>query len=55
MKASYCFSVSESMSKRLKNCIKGRIPKVDAVGDLLSRTDSEEFRRIHEEKVDIMK
>ena len=43
------------MSKRLKNCIQGRIPKVDAVRDLLSRIDPEEIRRIHEETVDTMK
>ena len=37
------FSDPESMSKRLKNCISGRIPKVDAV------------RSIHEEMIDIIK
>ena len=49
------FSAPECMSKRLKNCIQGRIPKVDAVRDLLSRIDPEEIRRIHEETVDTMK
>ena len=49
------FSAPESMSKRLKNCIRGRIPKIDAIRDLLSRTDPEEIREIHEETIDIMK
>lgn len=43
------------MSKRLKNCIKGKIPKVDAVRDLLSRIDPEEVRKIHEAKIDTLK
>ena len=34
------FSAPESMSKRLRNCIKGKIPKVDAVRDLLSKIKS---------------
>ena len=38
------FSAPESMSKRLKNCIKGRIPKIDAVRDLLSKMNLEELR-----------
>ena len=46
---------SESMSKRLKNCISGRIPKVDAVRDLLSRINPDEIRSIHEEMIDIIK
>ena len=54
-KLPYCFSAPECMSKRLKNCIQGRIPKVDAVRDLLSRIDPKEIRRIHEETVDTMK
>lgn len=49
------FSAPECMSKRLKNCIQRRIPKVDAVRDLLSRIDPEEIRRIHEKMVDTMK
>ena len=49
------FSAPESMSKRLKNCIRGRIPKTDAVRDLLSAVDPEEIRSIHEETVDKMK
>ena len=49
------FSASESMSKRLKNCISGRIPKVDAVRDLLSRINPDEIRSIHEEMIDIIK
>lgn len=56
MKASILFFLApESMSKRLKNCIRGRILKVDAVRDLLSRTDPEEIRRIHEEIVNTLK
>ena len=43
------------MSKRLKNCISGRIPKVDAVRDLLSRINPDEIRSIHEEMIDIIK
>ena len=49
------FSDPESMSKRLKNCISGRIPKVDAVRDLLSRINPDEIRSIHEEMIDIIK
>ena len=49
------FSAPECMSKRLKNCIQGRIPKVDAVRDLLSRIDPGEIYRIHEETIDTMK
>ena len=41
------------MSKRLKNCISGRIPKVDAVRHLLSRINPDEIRSIHEEMIDI--
>ena len=37
------FSAPESMEKRLKNCIRGKIPKVDAVRDLLSRIDPKEI------------
>jgi len=43
------------MSKRLKNCISGRIPKVDAVRHLLSRINPDEIRSIHEEMIDIVK
>ena len=49
------FSAPERMSKRLKNCISGRIPKVDAVRDLLSRINPDEIRSIHEEMIDIIK
>jgi hypothetical protein len=49
------FSAPESMSKRLRNCIKGKIPKVDAVRDLLSRIDPEEIQKIHEEMIDTVK
>ena len=38
-----------------KNCISGRIPKVDAVRDLLSRINPDEIRSIHEEMIDIIK
>ena len=34
------FSAPESMGKRLKNCIHGKIPKIDAVRDLLTQIDS---------------
>ncbi len=40
------FSANESMGKRLRNCIKGRIPKVDAVRDALARLDPKEIQRI---------
>ena len=48
------FSDPESMSKRLKNCISGRIPKVDAVRDLLSRINPDEIRSIHEEMLSLI-
>lgn len=40
------FSAPESMKKRLRHCIRGRIPKVDAVRDALSLTDPEETEAI---------
>ena len=49
------FSAPESMEKRLKNCIRGKIPKVDAVRDLLSRIDPKEIEEIHAQTVDIIK
>lgn len=49
------FSAPESMSKRLRNCIKGKIPKIDAVRDALARINPEEIRKIHEETIDIIK
>lgn len=49
------FSAPESMSKRLRNCIRGKIPKVDAVRDVLSGIDPEEVRKIHEETIDTLK
>lgn len=49
------FSAEESMAKRLKNCIKGRIPKVDAVRDLLARINPDEIRMIHEGTIERMK
>ena len=49
------FSAPESMGRRLKNCIRGKVPKVDAVRDLLSRIDPEEVRKIHEETIDTLK
>ena len=49
------FSAPESMSKRLRNCINGKIPKIDAVRDLLSRIDPEEVRKIHEDTIDTLK
>ena len=49
------FSAPESMSKRLRNCITGKIPKVDAVRDLLSRISPGEIQKIHEGTIDILK
>lgn len=46
------FSSPESMKKRLKHCIRGKIPKVDAVRDLLVLTDPDEIRKIHENVID---
>lgn len=40
------FSAPESMKKRLKHVIKGRIPKVDAVRDVLTRTAAGEVEEI---------
>ena len=40
------FSAPESMKKRLKHVIKGRIPKVDAVRDVLTRTEAREVEKI---------
>lgn len=42
------FSAPESMSRRLKHLIKGRIPKVDAVRDVLTRLLPKEVESIHE-------
>ncbi len=49
------FSAPESMEKRLKNCIRGKIPKVDAVRDLLSRIDPKEIEEIHAQTIDVLK
>lgn len=49
------FSAPESMDKRLRNCIRGKIPKVDAVRDLLSGIDPEEVQKIHEGTIDTLK
>ena len=49
------FSSPESMTKRWKHCIKGRIPKVDAVRDALARIDPADIQKIHEETIDRMK
>ncbi len=49
------FSAPESMSKRLKNCINGKLPKVDAVRDLLSGISPEEIQKIHEETIAVLK
>lgn len=43
------------MSKRLRNCIRGKIPKIDAIRDLLSRIDPEEIQKIHEETIETIK
>ena len=49
------FSAPESMEKRLKNCIRGKIPRVDAVRDLLSRIDPKEIEEIHAQTIDVLK
>ena len=49
------FSAPESMDKRLRNCIRGKIPKVDAVRNLLSGIDPEEVQKIHEGTIDTLK
>lgn len=49
------FSAPESMEKRLKNCIRGKIPKVDAVRDLLSRIDPKEIEKIHAQTIEVIK
>ena len=49
------FSSPESMDRRLRNCVRGKMPKVDAVRDLLSQIDPDELRNIHEETIDRMK
>ncbi len=41
------FTAPESMGKRLKHLIKGRVAKVDAVRDVLTRTLPEEVEGIH--------
>lgn len=41
--------------KRLKNCIHGKIPKIDAVRELLTQIDPDEIREIHEQTIDIIK
>ena len=43
------------MEKTTENCIRGRIPKVDAVRDLLSRIDPKEIREIHAQTIDVLK
>lgn len=40
------FSAPESMGKRLKHVVKGRIPKVDTVRDVLARTEAGEVEEI---------
>ena len=45
-------SSPESMKSRLRHCIKGRIPKVDAVRDMLALTDPSEIRKIHESMIE---
>lgn len=44
------FSLTESMSRRLRNCISGKIPKVDAVRDLLSSSTKNPVRTALPEK-----
>lgn len=49
------FSAPESMEKRLKHIIKGRIPKVDAVRAVLTGIDVDEVRLIHEQAIEKIK
>lgn len=49
------FTAPESMGKRLRHVIKGRIPKVDTVRDVLTRTDASEIRGIHESVIERVK
>ena len=49
------YSAPESMEKRLKHVIKGRIPKVDAVRDVLTKTAPEELSRINEDVIERVK
>jgi len=41
------FTAPESMSRRLKHLIRGRVPKVDAVRDVLTRTQPKQVEQIH--------
>ncbi len=43
------------MGRCLRNCIRGRMPRVDAVRDLLSDLEPDELRDIHEGTIDRMK
>lgn len=45
------FSAPESMGKRLRNCIRGRIPKVDAIRDALAGVDPKEVGDIFDSVV----
>lgn len=45
------FSALESMGKRLRNCIRGKIPKVDAVQDALSNVEPREVEAIFDSVV----
>lgn len=49
------WSSPESMKKRLRHCIKGKIPKVDAVRDMLLQVNSEELKAIHDTMIDRVK
>lgn len=49
------YSAPESMGKRLKHVIKGRIPKVDAVRGVLSKLVPEELSRINEDVIERVK
>lgn len=45
------FSAPESMGKRLRNCIRGKIPKVDAVRDTVARVEAKEVEKIFDSVV----
>ena len=49
------FTAPESMGRRLKHMIKGRIPKVDTVREVLTRMDSRDIERIQESVIERIK
>ncbi len=49
------FTAPESMEKRLKHVINGRVPKVDTVRDVLTGTKATEVREINESVIERVK